>query len=163
MSLWEDDWKSRGICVGHTVPETDYSRGECGLGECGPRDDLITYKPRWPVQVVEAVAAGQAAYPRGLTPGLLRVIRSADRAFRNLSARPPYGPAETQIPGQRTFPTSPVKAGDLGEMVVLLSSGYRDLLGAWDGIAFRAGVSPLAPHDGLPGAGAGAGSGTCHL
>ena len=25
--LWEDDWKSRGIGVGHTVPETDYSLG----------------------------------------------------------------------------------------------------------------------------------------
>ena len=24
---WEDDWKSRGIGVGHTVPETDYSLG----------------------------------------------------------------------------------------------------------------------------------------
>ena len=54
--------------------------------------------PRRLPQVVKAVAAGQAAYPRRLTPGVLRVIRLTIRAFRNLNARPPYGPAETQIP-----------------------------------------------------------------
>jgi hypothetical protein len=49
--LWENDWKSRGIGIGHTVRETDYSLGgSVALVNVGPRDDLVTYKPRWPVQ-----------------------------------------------------------------------------------------------------------------
>ena len=55
--------------------------------------------PRRLPQVVRAVAAGQAAYPRRLTHGLLRAVRQAGRpgALRNLNARLPYGPAKTQI------------------------------------------------------------------
>jgi len=49
---WEDDWKSRGTCVGQTVPEMDYRPGECGLGECDLGNDLIIFEPRWPVQFV---------------------------------------------------------------------------------------------------------------
>lgn len=43
----EELWNlRRPYCPGNGLQPGE----ECGLGKCGPRDDLITYKPRWPVQ-----------------------------------------------------------------------------------------------------------------
>ena len=85
--------------------------------------------PRRLPQVVKAVAAGQAA-TRAATPGLLRVIRSADPGVQEPERPDLTVPQRRKYPRQRTFPTSPVKAGDLGEMVVPLSSGYRETCSA---------------------------------